>query len=57
MANGGLDFIEVHHAEVSVAAMVEGHRTKLSDLQCLCANCHRLVHAEINASVKAAKLT
>ena len=53
----GETVIEVHHAEVSVAAMVEGHRTKLSDLQCLCANCHRLVHAEINASVKAAKLT
>lgn len=41
--------IEVHHAEVAVGEMTDGHRTKLSDLQCLCANCHRLVHAEMNA--------
>lgn len=44
--------IEVHHAGVAVAAMNENHRTKLSDLQCLCANCHRLVHAEMNLATK-----
>ncbi|WP_407945638.1 hypothetical protein [Paraburkholderia elongata] len=24
--------------------MGEGHKTTLDDLQCLCANCHRIVH-------------
>lgn len=37
--------IEVHHAATAVREMKPGHATKLSDLQCLCANCHRLVHA------------
>lgn len=36
--------IEVHHASVQVAHMPEGAITRLEDLQCLCANCHRLVH-------------
>lgn len=36
--------IEVHHAAATVADMNPGHRTSLSDLQCLCANCHRVVH-------------
>lgn len=36
--------IEVHHATTHVAHMASGHRTRLADLQCLCANCHRLVH-------------
>ena len=36
--------IEVHHAAVSISAMKPGHRTKLEDLQCLCANCHRVEH-------------
>jgi hypothetical protein len=39
--------IEVHHARVQVSKMEEGHRTRLEDLQCLCANCHRLAHREI----------
>lgn len=39
--------IEVHHAAVAVGAMQQDHRTKLGDLQCLCANCHRLTHAEL----------
>jgi predicted HNH restriction endonuclease len=42
--------IEVHHAAVAVGDMKDGHTTKLKDLQCLCANCHRLVHAEIRSS-------
>jgi predicted HNH restriction endonuclease len=36
--------IEVHHHSVHIVDMVEEHRTKLEDLQCLCANCHRVVH-------------
>lgn len=39
--------IEVHHAATMVSEMNENHRTKLDDLQCLCANCHRLTHAEL----------
>ncbi|RPE66459.1 hypothetical protein EDD53_2162 [Pacificibacter maritimus] len=37
--------IEVHHSVTEVANMLEGHMTQLEDLECLCANCHRLVHA------------
>lgn len=36
--------IEVHHHTVQVFEMSESHRTELKDLQCLCANCHRVVH-------------
>jgi len=36
--------IEVHHHDIHVRDMAEQHRTKLEALQCLCANCHRLVH-------------
>jgi 5-methylcytosine-specific restriction protein A len=36
--------IEVHHARVQVGQMPEDHTTRLEDLQCLCANCHRFVH-------------
>jgi hypothetical protein len=39
--------IEVHHASVQVSEMQPGHRTRLADLQCLCANCHRLIHREM----------
>ncbi|MBI1180823.1 MAG: hypothetical protein GC201_09715 [Alphaproteobacteria bacterium] len=38
--------IEVHHARVAVAAMDGNTRTRLSDLICLCANCHRIVHRQ-----------
>jgi 5-methylcytosine-specific restriction protein A len=41
--------IEVHHAATHVSAMAEGHMTTLDDLQCLCANCHRLLHAMMRA--------
>lgn len=37
--------IEVHHHDVQVQHMTEQHRTRLASLQCLCANCHRFVHA------------
>lgn len=36
--------IEVHHHTVQVQHMAENHTTKLEDLRCLCANCHRFVH-------------
>lgn len=39
--------IEVHHAGTQVAAMAAGHVTRLADLVCLCANCHRIVHREL----------
>ncbi|MEK7993298.1 MAG: hypothetical protein AAB403_05785 [Planctomycetota bacterium] len=39
--------IEVHHRAVSVSEMKSDHKTKLSDLSCLCANCHRVVHREL----------
>jgi hypothetical protein len=38
--------IEVHHT-VPVAKMPEGYQTALADLQCLCANCHRVTHREL----------
>lgn len=39
--------IEVHHAKVQVKDMQHGHLTALDDLQCLCANCHRVTHREL----------
>lgn len=36
--------LDVHHDNVEVCDMEEGHLTKLSDLRVLCANCHRRVH-------------
>ena len=36
--------IEVHHHETAIAEMGNGHETRLDDLQCLCANCHRYIH-------------
>jgi hypothetical protein len=38
--------IEIHHAIIAISKMEERQITKLSDLKCLCANCHRIVHAE-----------
>ncbi len=38
--------IEVHHTETPVGKMTEGQVTRLADLACLCANCHRIVHKE-----------
>jgi 5-methylcytosine-specific restriction protein A len=38
--------IEVHHRAVAVAKMDGTTPTRLADLQCLCANCHRIVHRE-----------
>ena len=38
--------IEVHHQKVAVAMMDGPTHSRLSDLQCLCANCHRIIHRE-----------
>lgn len=40
----GVACIEVHHQAVQVEEMADGHRTRLEELQCLCANCHRVEH-------------
>ena len=39
--------IEVHHAKVQIKDMQDDHVTILEDLQCLCANCHRVTHREL----------
>lgn len=39
--------LEVHHSKTLVSEMEPGHRTKLDDMELLCANCHRLVHREM----------
>jgi len=46
-AKHGEACIEVHHQHVQVSDMAPGHLTSLNDLQCLCANCHRVVHREL----------
>lgn len=43
----GDSIIEVHHAKILVRDMVTSQNTDLVDLQCLCANCHRVVHAKL----------
>lgn len=42
--------IEVHHT-VLVSDMKPDHKTKLSDLTCLCANCHRVIHRQLRQKV------
>ena len=39
----GYGFAECHHI-VPVAELTDGHKTKLSDLAIVCANCHRMLH-------------
>ncbi len=46
--------IEAHHHVTRVEQMDEDHQTRLEDLQCLCANCHRVVHALLRRQVRAA---
>jgi len=45
--------IEVHHAKTQVSEMGQGHKTYLDDLQCLCANCHRLTHRKMREALSA----
>ncbi|MEG4434408.1 HNH endonuclease, partial [Microcoleus sp. F10_A2] len=37
---------DIHHT-IPLSEMNEGHETKLTDLQCLCASCHRATHHEM----------
>lgn len=37
---------EIHH-NVPVSMMDEGHQTRLNDLRCLCASCHRAEHRRL----------
>lgn len=39
----GYGFAECHHI-VPVSQLTDGHKTKLSDLAIVCANCHRMLH-------------
>lgn len=39
----GEGFAECHH-KIPVSELDPGHKTKLSDLAILCANCHRMIH-------------
>jgi hypothetical protein len=45
--------IEVHHARAQIGDMAAEHQTTLDDLQCLCANCHRIIHALLRRSDRA----
>jgi hypothetical protein len=46
--------IEVHHRDTEVAQMGPGHRTRLVDVECLCANCHRVRHRRIKDAQRVA---
>jgi hypothetical protein len=50
-SNVGEACIEVHHTSTLVSEMAGGHQTRLEDLQCLCANCHRVTHRELREAV------
>jgi predicted HNH restriction endonuclease len=39
----GKGFAECHH-RVPLSQLVSGHKTKLSELAIICANCHRILH-------------
>ena len=41
--NRGVDFCEIHH-EIPVSEMKLGSKTRIQDLRCICANCHRIIH-------------
>src|SRR5262249_12502763 len=41
----GYGFIEAHHTK-ALATLVENTTTKLEDLALVCANCHRMIHAQ-----------
>jgi hypothetical protein len=47
--------MEIHHHRLAVSEMPAGYRTSLADLQCLCANCHRVAHHELRLSASDAQ--
>ncbi|WP_407193817.1 hypothetical protein [Bradyrhizobium sp. STM 3566] len=48
----GAACIEVHHQTVQVKDMARSHKTRLEDLECLCANCHRVEHRLLKLAAK-----
>lgn len=48
--------IEVHHRAFRVEQMADGHVTKLEDLSCLCANCHRVTHRRLRVEAEKAEM-
>jgi hypothetical protein len=47
----GASCIEVHHRTFLVAEMKANHKSRLEDLACLCANCHRVTHKELRLQI------
>jgi 5-methylcytosine-specific restriction protein A len=47
--------IEVHYAAEAMSEMDVPDQTRLEDLKCLCANCHRIVHAEFRSAQQQTK--
>ena len=47
--------LEVHHNRLEIAQMGEGARTTLADVELLCANCHRFVHALLREQAAATR--
>ncbi len=45
--------IEVHHRKTLVADMSDGHMSRIEDVECLCANCHRVVHRKLRDALVA----
>ena len=45
----GVACIEVHH-RIPLADTGHDHKTKLDDLECLCANCHRVEHQRLKTA-------
>ena len=41
----GIGYIEAHHTR-PISTLAVGHRTKLSELALVCANCHRMLHRQ-----------
>lgn len=50
--NHGTACIEVHHQSIQVKDMPGSHETRLEDLDCLCANCHRVEHRLLKLALK-----
>jgi len=55
--NSGEACIEVHHRSTLISEMDTEHETRLEDLECLCASCHRVVHYRLKEEAKRALST
>ena len=47
----GANYIEAHH-RIPVSKLAEGQKTTISDLVPLCANCHRIIHRNMDMAVE-----